>query len=287
MIKSRPYLTLAAAFVLLLCNSCSQIKLSKGGGSTNAAITNPANAPPPITGDWVVSFMYANNAFNSNITFSQQNKQLAGQGKDEATGKDFVVTGTVDGTKVSFVKKYADMDPSRQPVEYTGELEYENDADYRGWKMGGHYKTLLNGQPVDDKWVAVPAAAQESPAPPPDSGPPVDQGPPPSSSEHGPNISGQWSASYTYNFKKITSKLWLLQDGHSVSGHGVDTNTNEKFTIEKGWYHYPKVTLKCKYVKGKQAAATRGLTIKADVGGGPSLSGETNYGGPWQASIVR
>jgi hypothetical protein len=279
-------LIIAASSFLLLCSGCSKISLSKN--SNTSASNASSSSPPPLTGDWTITFVYGENAYNSAITFSQQNKQLAGQGTDETTGKTFLVTGTVDGTKVNFTKKYADMDPNRQPVDYSGDLEYENDSEYRGWKMGGHYKTKLNGQMVDDKWVAVPTAAQEvGQAPPPDQDRPPEAPPRDTSSGKPPNISGQWNANYTFNFKKITSKMWLEQDGTAVHGHGVDTNTNEHFTVEKGWYYYPKVHLKCKYVKGKDAAQNRLLEIQAQVGGGPSLSGETNFGGAWQANLIR
>lgn len=288
--KSSPILTIAAS-ILLLCSGCAPIKLNKTSPGTTVAATgatsNP-NAPPPITGDWNVSFMYANNAFESPVTFSQKNKQLAGQGRDASTGKEFFVTGTVDGTKVHFVKKYAQIDPNSTPVDYTGDLEYENDSEYRGWKMGGHYTTTLNGQAAEDKWVAIPMTAEAVEAPqdqgPVDQGPPQDQAP---VGENGPNVSGQWSASYTHNFKKVITKLWLEQDGGSVTGHGVDTNTNEHFVVVKGWYRYPKLTLKCKYTKGKQAAQSRELTIQATVGSGPTLSGETQHGGTWHANLMR
>ena len=63
-------------------------------------------------------------------------------------------------------------------------------------------------------------------------------------------------------------------------------NTNEKFSIPKGWYYYPKLTIVCHYEKGKAAAATRDLKVKANVGSGPSLKGETQFGGSWSANIV-
>lgn len=298
--KKRGYFLTIAVSLGLICTGCQKISLSKNsvGGSGPGS---SGGSPPTVTGDWIVSFMYNDQGFDSAVTFSQTGKVLVGQGTDSATGQQFAITdGSVNGTHVHFVKKYVSVDPSRPPVEYNGELEYENDADYHGWKMDGHYKTTLDGHPVDDKWLAVQASAMqgagqqgpgpeqqpsqqpESTAPPPPSG--ESSGPPPGSA---PNLSGQWSANYTYNFKKITSKMWLEQDGGNIAGHGTDVNTNEKFIIEKGWYKFPKVTLKCKYVKGKNAAESRELTIKATVQGGPSLKGETQFGGSWSARLLR
>jgi len=304
--RSRQLITLAVSAVFVLCG-CSKISLSggnKGGtrsggttGSTTAALD--PHAPPPINGDWRVSYIYNNEPYESLVTFSQQGKALTGKGEDSA-GPFFIASGAVQGTKVKFVKRYADADASKPSVEYAGDLEWEDDEDYRGWRMGGHYKAALSdGSVIDDKWVAISTVAEEAQqsannAPPPQEEPqPVQQQPEQPTTQHSsgngshPHLSGMYAAQYQYNFKKIQTKLWLEQDGHHVSGHGVDTNTNEKFVVSKGWYNPPKLTIVCHYTKGQSAAANRELTVRATVSNGPSLRGETGFGGNWEARIVR
>ena len=88
--------------------------------------------------------------------------------------------------------------------------------------------------------------------------------------------------------------MFLEQEGDRITGHGVDLNTKEKFTIEKGWYHYPKITIIRKYTKGKnQATSTRTMAFKASVSfvndkdyQGPYMSGKTQGGGNWEAQRV-
>lgn len=306
--RSAQLITLAVSVILFVIG-CSKINLTggKGGSSTPSgaaganAVLNP-KAPPPINGDWRVSFIYNNEAYESLITFAQEGKVLTGKGED-SSGPFFITQGSVQGTNVRFVKKYADADASKPSVEYTGDLEWEDDEDYKGWRMGGHYKAKLSdGSVMDDKWVGIStiaeqaeqhrqqAAANPQPAPqqPEDQQPGQNQQseqPAPSGGE--PNLSGMYAAEYQFKFKKIHSKIWLEQDGSHVAGHGVDTNTNEKFVISKGWYHYPKLTIVCHYSKGQSAAANRDLTVKAQVQNGLSLRGETEFGGGWQAKIVR
>jgi hypothetical protein len=309
--RSGQLITLALSAMLVL-GGCTQIKLSggksggsgtslggskSGGGGSDAAM-NP-NSPPAINGDWKVTFIYAGEPYESLITFSQQGRALTGQGEDSA-GPFFIQAGVVDGTKLKFTKKYADADPSKQPVNYVGELEWEDDADYRGWRMGGHYKTAApDGTLVDDKWVAISAAAEQAMQSAPAQPEPAQQNPPdqqaqdpgdqqPASNSGGtPDLSGKYTAEYQFNFKKIYSTIWLEQDGGRLAGHGVDRNTNEKFVVTKGFYNYPRVQIFCHYTKGHAAAATRDLIVKAQVTAGPSLKGETQFGGGWQAKIVR
>jgi hypothetical protein len=84
-------------------------------------------------------------------------------------------------------------------------------------------------------------------------------------------------------------------------GHGVDDN-HERFIIEKGWYHFPKLTLIRKYAKSAPIKAkgkthegkpAREMTFKADVSWandkdyqGPYLGGKTDGGGNWEAELV-
>jgi hypothetical protein len=319
--RSGQLITLACTAMLVL-TGCQPIKLSggknggtgggTGGGTTqtgggsrggnNDAVLNP-NATPAINGDWKLTFVYGDNTYDSLVTFAQQGRALSGSGEDSA-GPFLIQAGVVDGTKVKFTKKYADADPSKRPVMYSGELEFEDDEDYKGWRMGGHYKaTGPDGGPIDDKWVAISTVAEEAfanshNAPPqqqqqaPPDGQPTSENPDqqqPAENVGGrpADLSGKYTAEYQFNFKKIHSTMWLEQDGGRLGGHGVDNNTNEKFVITKGFYNFPRMQITCHYTKGQNAAATRDLVVKATVANGPSLKGETQFGGGWQARIVR
>jgi hypothetical protein len=88
--------------------------------------------------------------------------------------------------------------------------------------------------------------------------------------------------------------MYIEQEGDRVTGHGVDENTREKFVIEKGWYHYPKLTIIRKYLKKQGAARDYSMAFKADVSvvkdsdyQGPYLAGETQGGGRWEAQLVK
>ncbi len=255
--------------------------------------------------------MFNHQAHESTVTFKQQGQALAGQGVDES-GTPFVIQeGKVSGTRVHFLKKYIGSDPSKQPVDYTGQLTYENDSDFKDWTLGGHYRTTISGQNVDDKWVAIRAAAEkaadQSPSPP--GTPPQPQGgapqpPPPQVSgndtgsgadQSAPipdDISGTYTANYDFNFKKMECRLWLKQNENSIGGDGIDTNTGEHFFIPTGVYRPghdgipPSVKFQCHYTKGMHAAATRDLVIEAAVGPGPTLTGETQFGSSWTANYI-
>ncbi len=296
------FLVVAVIFALtIVLSGCAKISLTKPSGGSNAGVTQGGGgtAPAaPLDEEWVLSFEYGEQMFESTILFSHSGNQLAGQGTDSNGAAFYVQQGQIDGDNVRFFKKYADADPSKPPIEYTGKLEWVDMSDYKGWEMSGHYTTSKNGQAVEGKWVATPKnpSAAAGPAQPEGSGVPPSPGP---GSDHsspdsqqatgaeGPHISGMYTGSYQFNFKKVHCKMWLEQDGHNLTGHGVDVNTNEHFVIEKGWYHYPKLTLVRKYTKGKNAAATRSMTFKGQVSSGPSFQGETQYGGGWEAHIVR
>ncbi len=49
--------------------------------------------------------------------------------------------------------------------------------------------------------------------------------------------------------------MFLEQEGDRILGHGVDHETKEKFVIDKGWYHYPKLTLVRKWAASKTTSA--------------------------------
>ncbi|HEY9790035.1 MAG TPA: hypothetical protein V6D22_06545 [Candidatus Obscuribacterales bacterium] len=241
-----------------------------GGGFSLPDFGTLFNPPPPVNGKWNVTFVVRGQPQDSTIDFSQNGKTLMGSGQD-GDGHGFVlVNGTVDGKKVHFFKKYTDADPSKPMIEYNGELSYQNDQDFKGWSIGGHYKTNVNGQSVDDKWVAVSQATEQSqqpaqpqqpaqqPAqPPPDQQaqqPPADQHQQPEQASGGEqqqadtngggaqsadipdDVTGTYTARYEFNFHPVETRLWLKQDKDTgkITGDGTDTNTHEYFVISKG-----------------------------------------------------
>jgi hypothetical protein len=296
-----------ALSAVLLCSACTRISLTKGGsgsssppasgGGFSLPSINFGNSAPPLNGEWHVTYLYNGAEYESSITFVQNGSVLSGNGSDSTGMKFYVTDGKVDGHKVHFVKKYMDADPSKQPVAYDGELTYSDDADFKGWSLGGHYKAKINDKTVDDKWVAVSAASEPTqPQPVAQNPAPVEQNPggepqaDPAQQDDGEavdNITGMFTANYDYNFKRIETRLWLKQTGNTVTGDGTDTNTGEYFVISKGFCNAPRVMLKCHYEKGKHANSTRDLTIRAVIGSAATLKGETQYGSPWTATFVR
>lgn len=308
---------------------CTQIKLGdkKGGtgGTTTSGSTGSGGAPmpnevvpaqpPPLQGVWDLSFTFGNQNVGAKMELQQQGTALAGQGQDFQQGEAApnppsgspwaVVDGVVEGNKVRFSKQYS---PDRPSIVHEGELKWLSDPPhFTGWMIEGHYQTQgRDGKPITGDWVATPEDPSLMPAPaaPVSSAPPPPSntsnpgssliGVPPPSAHHDdgkpPHLSGRYDGEYEFNFKRIKMKMWLEQDNNRVTGHGVDLNTNEKFTIERGWYKHPNLTLIRKYFKGTGAAATREFTFKGKVSNGPKgpvLNGETQYGGDWTASIVR
>lgn len=323
-------LVILACSVSLLC-SCAKINLS--GGKTGGSSGNPpqhtgggnpqpvqsagtSQAPPPLDGEWEVDYEFKGNPYIGNVTFSQQGTALAGTGADQDGREWSVDAGEIQGTKISFQKKY--VNSSSPPITYSGELKYLESPEYTGWAMEGSYTSPgPNGQSLGGKWVANPTAppapvADNSAAPPqqapvsfPFAGTQAPAQPKNNSPEHIGNekpqdISGHYEVGYQYNFKKIKSNMWLENDGKKVTGHGYDivdskakdkkdkkggSGGNEQFTIEKGWYEYPRVTLIRTY-KGKNA---RNIVFKAQLssnGRDIVMKGETQYGGQWDAHLV-
>lgn len=284
---------------------------STGGGTGGAPQpTEVAVAPPQIQGVWKISFKYGEQDMSADMDLAQNGNQLAGQGTDDNGQPWAIGEGVIEGNKVQFTKQYA---PDAPPIVYEGDIKWLNDPQYTGWLMEGKYhKQTPDGKEISGDWVATPADPNSMPPPQQSSAPaPVDQAsnPPMGTSligggrtEHppaaeepvdpskAPHISGRYDGEYEFKFKKIKMKMWLEQDNDHVTGHGVDVNTNEKFTITRGWYKYPNVTLIRKYTKGTGAALTREFTFKGKVSNsskGPTIKGETELGGDWSATIVR
>ncbi len=311
----------ACHVVIMVCSlcilaSCTKINLQGNKGGTanpsgsaststtggNSGGTQPsANNPPALDGEWEVDYEFKGDPRVGTVTFSQQGNVIAGQGADQDGREWSVENGEVQGTKIAFAKKYAG---SNNAINYAGELKYIQSPEYTGWIMEGTYEAPgPGGQPVTGKWVSNPTAAQQAAdaaaAPPPqDQPPPQQQNFPPPVQNAAPanigdakpaDISGHYDVGYSYDFKKINSKMWLRNDADKVSGDGVDTTTGEKFTIAKGWYKYPSVTLIRQYPKSKGKEA-RSIMFKAKIssdGKNIVMKGETQYGGQWDAHLVR
>lgn len=318
--KAPARLVILACSVLLI-SSCLGQKISLGGGaktggtgtSTGGGNTGGGmfggggqqSSLPPLDAEWELDYEFKGNTFQGNVQIAQSGNQLAGEGTDQ-DGKTWTLeNGQIQGSKVTFQKKYASGSP---PITYNGELKHEASAEYTGWLMEGTYTASgQNGEQVTGKWVSnpltplqEPQAAQPEPQPvasQPQGGTPQQAQPQQSSSENlgdvQPNdLSGRYDGSYTFQFKKVSTKMWLRNDGHNITGDGADIigKKSNRFKISKGWYQYPEVTIVRQYTKGDGADQTRTMRLKAKVssnGRDIVFKGETEYGGQWSARLVR
>ncbi len=318
--KSMTARLIAVMLVSGLLVGCAKIDLAKKTGATTTTTTATATSSPPdpaklqagqiptsVAGDWKVGFQYNTSTLNSTIHIDQVGQQFKGSGTDDQDGATFAINqGQIANGQVKFFKQYQ----GSPPVEYTGKIEVQDDPNYHGPYMSGEYTTASNGKIISNIWEAqmvLPNKGDATKAPPPDQTPPPDQPaqqqPPPDQprsllanwpADRAPHLSGKWDVGYEYNFKTMRSSMFLEQEGDRISGHGIDLNTKEKFSIEKGWYHYPKVTIIRKYSKGKgQASSSRTMAFKASVSfisdkdyQGPYMSGKTQGGGNWEAQRV-
>lgn len=326
----RQKFTNVAAIALLLGTSlggCAKIDVGpkKPATSTTTATTTTTSAsghsgsnqmqagqtPTSVAGDWKVGFQFNTSTLNSTFHLDQVGQTFRGTGTDDQDGGQFTIEkGTVANGQVHFFKQYQ----GAPPVEYNGKLEIQDDSTYRGPYMSGDYTTASNGKIINNIWEAqmvipnnglaqAPPAEQPQPNPAPSNPQSQQQQPPPQPdrsllanwpADRAPHVSGKWDVGYEYNFKTMRSSMFIEQDGDRITGHGVDLNTKEKFTIEKGWYHYPKITIIRKYTKGKnQATSSRTMAFKASVSfvnekdyQGPYMTGKTQGGGNWEAQRV-
>jgi hypothetical protein len=279
--------------VISTLSGCNLLKSKSGpqGTAGDPQQQQQQQSNVDMTGDWEIAFLYGDQTLKATMRLQQQGNEFAGEGADEGSGRGFQVQeGVVDNGNVFFKKIYPEAGASMQPIEYAGSVKMVNDKDYQGPYMQGEYTTAIKGQEVKGQWEGQKMTQQ---APPQTTGAP--EAPPPAAgSDKPPDLSGKWTVGYEANFKTIKSTMFLEQDGGKLIGHGVDTNTKEKFTVEKGWYNFPKVTLIRRYIKGKGAAADRTLTFKAQVDyvsdkdyQGPYMSGKTEGGGAWEAQMVK
>jgi hypothetical protein len=168
--------------------------------------------------------------------------------------------------------------------------------------MSGQFTAASNGKQISGPWEAElvnPSASQAAPSLPTspnavsDTSSAPKPGPAPKDG-NSPELSGKWNVAYEYNFKTVSTTLFLEQNNDKLTGHGTDNSTQEKFTIEQGWYKYPKVTLVWHYRKSNGANSDRTMMYKGDVSivnesdyQGPYISGKTQGGGNWEAQMFR
>jgi len=285
--RAQQFLTTTLIISLVpFASGCSKIDLNKKPPSQGEEKKGPAVAVPSINGAWTMAFSFGEKVTKSEVNLQQEAGTFSGQGHELEGNKAFTISdGTITGKEVFFRKRYNSAPPDAIPVEYIGTIVDVDDKEYHGPHMSGEYTTLYQGNEVKGQWEAeMPSAYKTAP-------PPVVPARDPNKA---PELSGKWKAAFQYNFKTIKSTMFIEQDGGKLTGHGVDTNTNEKFEIVSGSYNYPKLTLVRRYTKGKDAASSRTMAFKGEVSyvtdahyQGPYMKGETQGGGSWEAEQVK
>lgn len=299
---------LCLCICLLSLSGCNLVKQLTGSPDSAPATSQKPGAAPttpqpqqpaakgPMDGYWQLAFSFNDNVQSSHFRLTQSGDKFAGQGTDDHNNKPFLIeNGVIRQDEVVFYKRYEQPDnPNQPPVEYNGKVDFNT-----GY-MSGKYLISFQGKEIAGDWEAQKdapegaVAQQAAPEQPAQQAPPHSTGPPQGKA---PDLSGKWNIGFEYQFKTIHSIMFIEQLNDTITGHGIDENTKEKFVIEKGWYHYPKLTLIRKYppIKGKTGSKPeRTMTFKADVSWineadyqGPYLAGKTDGGGNWEAQLVR
>ncbi len=315
--------TLLALVLSTGCTGCTQIKLSGTGKSGNVpqpmpmtggspSAQTPASAPPngaappPLQDEWEVDFTVPNgDAQISTVVLSQQGNALVGDGTDQSGRTWQLQEGQVNGLNVTFSKVYTDR-PDSPPINYVGQLKYEQSPEFTGWLMEGTYSVKTANGVVQGKWVSNPTGASGTEAPaetteqpteaPPPAGQPAAPAPPSKplpdhiGDDKPTDLTGKYFVSYQYNFKNVKGHMFLEHDGGKLGGHGVDTSNNESYNLESGKYKYPDISFIRCYVKGKGAKNTRKVLFRATISSDAHMiimKGETQFGGRWDAKLAR
>jgi hypothetical protein len=299
----------AILLLMIICcaiTACAHISLTKKTGVAQTSSTAPPSSAQPshsqsaeqqLAGRWRTGFQAGNKAMQATMTLVQHGQEFEGKGTDDQGGLSFKIEqGQITGNQVTFYKRYA----KGPPIEYSGTFKIVSANDYQGPYMSGEYTTASQGKVFTSNWEAEKdlASTKEPPSPP--------SNPQPQKEETShrtlwptdrpPDLSGKWEVAYEYNFKTIHSAMYLETENGKVTGHGHDINTQEKFVIERGWYHFPRLTIIRKYIKGKDkgAASTRTMTFKGTVSvvndadySGPWIKGKTQGGGNWEAQLIK
>lgn len=305
---NRKLTTLISILALTSLCACQKVELGGIMGSKNKTPqTIPGVAPvnemkphsvatqinnEPLSGYWKMAYSVNGDVKSAHVRLTQTGDTFSGEGTDDHNNKPFSIEkGTIqNGDLIGFIKKYQD-NPNALPVEYGGNLDKSTNA-----YVSGRYLASVNGQSFEGDWEAE-KEKSEAPASSPSSNSNPSQQHQSRKPDHAPDLSGKWNTGFEYQFKTINSTMWLMQENKNLKGHGIDHSTNEKFTIEKGWYDFPKVTIVRKYeaIKSKKInKPERRMTFKADVNwvtdadyDGPYMQGKTDGGGNWEAQLVR
>lgn len=292
MVKSKfcTNVILLVATMATLLTGCGDISQLTGGllGGNNE----------PLTGEWTMGYQNNDQVTKAKVRLKQKGEKFVGVGQEEQGRKFKVLEGTIQNGQLTFNKAYIDQKPSEANlvVTYTGTMQMLNDPDYKGPYLTGQYQSVSQAGTLSGEWEAQLVNAPKGDAGPTPPAEPAQQQAPEStiSDTKVPDLSGKWNIAFRHNFKIIKSTMFIEQDGDKLHGHGVDTNTNERFVIEKGWYNFPKVTIVRKYTKGKDAASTRSWTYKGEVSivkdadyQGPYMKGEFQGGGDWEGQQVK
>lgn len=289
-------LVLVAGLLLNGLAGCQTIKL---GGNPKPATTGTQSttaASIDLAGPWQISYEVSGEPKSAHVTFNQTGNTFQGTGNDDHDSQSFVIDGgVIQGTKVSFNKRYHyDENPNLPPLVYVGNFEMANTESYKGPYMSGTYSLTKGGQSIGGAWDAQKpggdggqAPAQQETPPPPQQG----------SAGRQPHLSGKWDAGYEFEFKTVHSYIYLEQDNGKITGHGIDKNSKETFSVV-GTYKYPNVKLIVKYnaVKGPKGKnkPERKLEFRGTAAAvndaeyqGVRLEGKTNGGGAWMAELVK
>lgn len=258
--------------------------------------TPSAQGPKPLDGYWKLAFSFNDNVQSSHFRLTQNGDKFGGQGTDDSNSKPFLMeNGLIRQDEVVFYKRYEQPDnPNQPPVEYSGKL------DAKTGYMSGKYLITFQGKEIAGDWEAQKEGVEETAQAPPEKAPV--QNPNAPAPGQAPDLSGKWNMGFEYQFSTVQSIMFLEQQlDNTITGHGQDVGSKERFVIEKGWYAYPKLTLIRKYpaVKPKPGAKTGGkperrMKFKADVTwineadySGPYIQGKTEGGGSWEAQRVK
>lgn len=287
--------TSTLGLLIVSLSGCQTIKIGQGKaspGQTNQTST----ASTDVSGPWQISFEVNKVPMSAHINLQQSGNSFQGTGTDDKDSQNFVIdSGVINGKSLRFHKRYnVEENPNLPPIVYTGVFDVVSTPEYSGPYISGNYTATKNGQPtISGVWDGRKEGAEASPAPVQQTSEPQPQQ---ASNKH-PHLSGKWDAGYEFEFKTVHSSMYIEQDNQKISGHGIDKNSKETFTLT-GKYTYPDIRFVLKYnptkdKKGK-LKPERKLEFRGNVTvvnepdyNGPRLEGKTNGGGAWMAEIVK
>ncbi len=320
--KRWPLHLLACVLCLSIVQTgCSQISLPKKAAHNlikepslneeqNSASSTQLSKPIDLTGEWKIGFRFQGKTGLGSMQLTQTDQNFSGSGKDDSGVAFKIDHGSIKDNEIIFLKRY-EANPS-QAVQYHGQFSLLSaDNGQQIPYMGGDFSLESNGNLVAGEWeasknVTQQEASQNNQNPPSmnETQSPAQQQAPDYDAKsnkeinatRSPDLSGKWRLAFEYNFKTIHSTMFLEQDGNKLNGHGIDTETKNRFVIKNGSYHFPRLSFVRHYLDNqpaKHAIPLREMTFKAEVTvisdpdyQGPYLSGKTEGGGNWEAERV-